>query len=70
MANSWKRTHDERETMKAEDRLNKIAEIIETVDNRCMASDGPVTPTLREMTKDEIREIYQLAINERIDYDD
>ena len=45
-------------------RLAKIAEIIECVENRCMAADGPVTPTLDEMTPTEIRQIYQLAGDE------
>ena len=47
--------------MKRRERLNRIAEIIESVDNRCMAADGPVTPTLQEMTQDEISRIYALA---------
>lgn len=42
-------------------RLREIAEIIESVDNRAMAADGPVTPTLQEMTQDEISRIYYLA---------
>ena len=42
-------------------RLALIAEIIEDVDHRCMAADGPVTPTLQEMTQREISEIYRLA---------
>lgn len=42
-------------------KLDRIAEIIETVDNRCMAADGPVPPTLSEMTQAEISEIYKLA---------
>lgn len=42
-------------------RLAAIANTIEVVDNRCMAVDGPVTPTLQEMTQAEISEIYQLA---------
>lgn len=42
-------------------RLVRIAEIIEAVDNRCAAADGPVTPTLQEMTPEEIMEIYKLA---------
>lgn len=42
-------------------RLNGIAKIIETVDNRCLAADGPVTPTLSEMTQAEISEIYKLS---------
>lgn len=46
-------------------RLRRIAEIIEQVDNRAdnraMTGDGPVTPTLEEMTQSEISEIYKLA---------
>jgi hypothetical protein len=42
-------------------RLASIAEIIEDVDNRCMHADGPVTPTLQEMTQKEMSEIYHLA---------
>jgi len=42
-------------------RLRRIAEIIETVDGRCLAADGPVTATLNEMTQQEISEIYELA---------
>jgi hypothetical protein len=38
-----------------------ILSIIEGVENRCMAADGPVTPTSREINEDEIREIYFLA---------
>ncbi len=44
-----------------QNRLHRIAEIIEGVDQRCMAADGPVTPTLKEMRQDEISEIYKLA---------
>jgi len=47
--------------MTNEKRLKRIAEIIEAVDNRCMAVDGSVTPTLKEMTQKEISEIYALA---------
>ncbi len=47
--------------IRAEVRLGDIAAIIETVENRCMASDGPVTPTLREITEAEFREIWLLA---------
>jgi hypothetical protein len=42
-------------------KLNRIASIIQAVDNRCTAADGPVTPTLQEMTQDEMSEIYRLA---------
>lgn len=45
-------------------RLERIAAIIEAVDNRCMAADGPVTPTLKEMTQAEISEVYALAKND------
>jgi len=47
--------------MTDKEKLKRIAEIIERVDNRCMAVDGPVTPTLLEMSQDEITEIYKLA---------
>jgi len=49
-------------------RLDSIAKIIEKVDQRCMAADGPVTQTLDEMNLEEIREIYQLALGRRIEY--
>jgi len=39
----------------------EIAQIIEDVDHRCMAADGPVTPTLEEMTQAEMSRIYKLA---------
>ena len=42
-------------------RLRRIAQIIEHVDTRCMAADGPVTATLDEMTQAEISEVYALA---------
>ena len=42
-------------------RLGSIARIIESVDNRAMAADGPVTKTRLEMTDDEMRRIYALA---------
>jgi hypothetical protein len=43
-------------------RLRRIAQIIQEVDNRCLAADGPVTPTLQEMTQDELSRIYALAL--------
>lgn len=42
-------------------RLDEIARIIEDVDNRCLAVDGPVSKTLDEMTDQEMCEIYKLA---------
>ena len=43
-------------------RLDRIAAIIEAVDHRAMAADGPVTPTLEEMNQKEMTEIYSLAV--------
>ena len=51
--------------MRPELRLAKIADIIEKVDLRCMAADGPVTPTLKEMTQEEISKIYELALGKK-----
>ena len=42
-------------------RLDRIKEIIEGVDGRCAAADGPVLPTMREITQQEISAIYALA---------
>lgn len=42
-------------------RLARIAAIIEAVDTRCMAVDGPVAPTLEVMAQEEISAIYALA---------
>jgi len=39
-------------------RLSAIASIIESVDGRCLAYDGPVGKTLEEMTQPEIQKIY------------
>ena len=43
------------------DDLAEIAAIIESVDMRAAATDGPVTPTLQEMTQEEISRIYAIA---------
>lgn len=42
-------------------RLTAIKEIIEGIENRCMAADGPVTNTRDEMTDVELQRIYRLA---------
>ena len=47
--------------MSYEQRLNRIAKIIEDVDDRCLAADGPVTPTHEEIRLHELRKIYKLA---------
>jgi polysaccharide pyruvyl transferase WcaK-like protein len=47
-------------------RLDAIAQIIEDVDQRCIACDGPVTPTKDEITSREIVRIYRLARRRRV----
>ncbi len=42
-------------------RLLAIKEIIDGIENRCMAVDGPVTNTRVEMTDAELQRIYRLA---------
>lgn len=34
---------------------------IHSVEQRCMAADGPVTPTCKEITDDELRTLYKAA---------
>jgi hypothetical protein len=48
-----------------ERRLQMIAEILEAVDRRCAAADGPVTQTKEEITAEELRKIYRLAVGKR-----
>lgn len=43
------------------DRLEEIRDIIDTVENRAMAVDGPVSNTRHEMTDKELQNIYLLA---------
>ncbi len=50
---------DEQAMLRA--RLHSIKEIIDGVENRCMAVDGPVTNTRDEMSDEELRRIYRLA---------
>jgi hypothetical protein len=40
----------------------KFVDTIHTVENRCMAADGPVTPTHQEITDEELRAIYVAAL--------
>ena len=49
------------QTYSAAQRLVAIKEAIEAVDQRAMAADGDVTPTLQEMTQAEMSKIYELA---------
>jgi hypothetical protein len=41
----------------------KVISTIECVEQRCMAADGPVTPTCKEITDAELRAIYLMALN-------
>lgn len=41
--------------------LKPVADIIETVDNRCSAADGPVTPTEREITQGEMKRLLLIT---------
>jgi len=50
-----------KENAKLRHRLFQIVSIIDGVDNRCMAADGPVSNTRQEMTDEELRQIYRLA---------
>ena len=38
-----------------------IKQLLERIDDRCLAADGPVTPTLSEATPKELRRIYLAA---------
>lgn len=40
---------------------DKFTQILERIDNRCMAADGPVPPTLSEATDSELSILYRLA---------
>jgi hypothetical protein len=40
---------------------DRFCELLEAIDTRCMAADGPVTPTLSEATADELRRLYLFA---------
>lgn len=54
----------EKEVARLKKRLYSIRRVILDVEDRCMAADGPVTPTLQEMTEDELRQIWLLAGND------
>lgn len=40
---------------------DRFCELLESIDQRCAAADGPVTPTLQEATSDELRKLYLFA---------
>lgn len=41
--------------------VNDFCEILEHIDQRAMAADGDVTPTIQEATPAELRQLYVLA---------
>lgn len=38
-----------------------ICNVVDMVEQRCLAADGPVTPTLQEITEGEMRRIWKAA---------
>lgn len=48
--------HEKRKT-----NAERFCELLESIDQRCAAADGPVTPTLLEATADELRKLYLFA---------
>ena len=48
--------HEKRKT-----NADRFCELLEDIDSRCMAADGPVTLTLTEATADELRKLYLFA---------
>jgi len=40
---------------------DRFCELLEAIDQRCAAADGPVTPTIQEATTDELRRLYLFA---------
>jgi hypothetical protein len=40
--------------------IKEFNRIIDNIEARCMASEGPVTPTLKEMSEEELSEIWKL----------
>lgn len=52
----WKPSASEVEAMVHNAR--RVLSVVESVENRCMAADGDVTPTLQEMTERELRVLW------------
>lgn len=42
--------------------VQRYIDMIHHVETRCMAADGPVTPTHREITDDDLRRIYVACV--------
>lgn len=45
--------------------IDRFNGIIEHIENRCLAADGPVTPTMSEISDSELAEVWQLLQNIR-----
>lgn len=41
--------------------IHKFNRLIDNIEARCMATDGPVTPTLQEATENELSLLWELA---------
>ncbi len=41
--------------------IDRWRAIISAIEGRCMAADGPVSPTLQEMTESELRRLWELS---------
>lgn len=54
-------TATKRKGRSAAEQCAAIVAMIEAVEDRCMAVDGPVTPTHQEITDEELRRIYVAA---------
>lgn len=46
---------------KPKSNADRFCELLEAIDQRCAAADGPVPPTLSEATADELRRLYLFA---------
>ena len=54
--------------MKTETPFEEFNRIIDKIEIRCMASEGPVTPTLKEATEDELSRLWHLLQAIKKDY--
>ena len=50
-----------RQRRKADRHARVILDVVDSVELRCMAADGPVTPTLQEITEAELRRLWRAA---------
>jgi hypothetical protein len=59
----------EKEASEMTKRITQFNMIIDSIENRCMAADGPVTPTLKEATEDELSELWRILQEFRSDFE-